>query len=110
MNQTITLGSMQLEVTDWLPGSERPMREGVYERRVSDGAYSCWSGEAWNEDAESPAEAATRRSPSRDQNASWRGLVEPSGLPCATCKGHTVVDLGQHPESGDDLLDECPDC
>ncbi len=110
MNQSTTVGSMRLDVTDWLPGTVQPMREGVYERRVSDGAYSCWSGNAWNEDADSPAEAAARGAPSRDQHASWRGLVEPSGLPCATCKGHTVVDGGQHPETDEDLLDECPDC
>lgn len=97
-------------VTDWLPGSIHPVHEGVYERRVSDGSFSCWNGTRWKEDAQSPALAAGKVAPSRDQNASWRGLAVQSDLPCATCKGETVVDGGYDEESERDLLGECPDC
>lgn len=107
---TTIVGSTRLEVTDWIPGSVRPMREGVYERRVSDGTYSCWDGAAWNRDSDSPAEAAGSRTTSRDQNASWRGLTERSELPCATCNGHGIVDRGYDEASSRDLIDECPDC
>ena len=109
MNHTIA-GSMHLDVTDWMPGSAHPAREGVYERRVSNGSFSCWGKDGWREDADSPAEAAGRNTPSRDQHASWRGLVEPSDQPCATCRGHTIVDGGQHLETDEDLLAECVDC
>lgn len=98
------------EVTDWISGRVTPVHEGVYERRVSDGAFSCWNGGQWNEDAASPSEAAGKTIPSRDQNASWRGLATQSDLPCATCKGHTVVDGGYDEDSGRDLIAECPDC
>lgn len=98
------------EVTDWIGGSVAPVHEGVYERRVSDGGFSCWNGRQWNADADTPAEAAGKTNPSRDQNASWRGLAAPSDLPCATCKGHTVVDGGYDEDGELDLIAECPDC
>ncbi|MEO8938783.1 MAG: hypothetical protein ABI277_04650 [Burkholderiaceae bacterium] len=98
------------EVTDWFSGAVHPAQEGVYERRVSDGSFSCWNGRSWNRDADTPADAAGAVEPSRDQNASWRGLKAASALPCATCKGHTVVDRGFDVETGADLLVECPDC
>ncbi len=105
-----TFADQSPDLTDWLPGAVPPVHEGVYERRVSDGTFSCWNGNQWNADADSPAEAAGSQAASRDQNASWRGLVAQSSLPCATCKGHTVVDRGQHEETDADLIGECPDC
>lgn len=110
MDQQTVVDETTFDVTDWIAGDVKPVHEGVYERRNSDGSFSCWNGQAWNEDAATPAEAAGREAPSRDQNASWRGLVEQSPLPCATCKGHTVVDGGVDAESGADLIAECPDC
>lgn len=110
MNAIDPAGTQPLEVTDWIRGSAAPVREGVYERRMSDGPFSCWNGQRWNEDAATPALAAGKDVPSRDQNASWRGLVAPSDLPCATCKGHTVVDRGYDEETERDLIAECPDC
>ncbi len=105
-----TSQDVAFELTGWIAGTVRPLHEGVYERRVSDGSFSCWNGLAWNEDAATAAEASTKSVPSRDQNASWRGLTSPSALPCATCGGHTIVDRGQHEETDEDLLGECPDC
>ena len=35
---------------------------------------------------------------------------QPSPAPCATCRGHTVIDRGVDIESGADLIAECPDC
>ena len=98
------------DLTDWISGAVHPVHEGVYERRVSDGSFSCWNGRGWNRDATTPAKAAGQREPSRDQNASWRGLTSPSDLPCATCKGHTMLDRGYDEDSGLDLIGECPDC
>lgn len=98
------------ELTDWISGALHPVREGVYERRVSDGSFSCWNGRSWNRDAATPVDAAGAVEASRDQNASWRGLTSASSLPCATCKGHTVIDRGFDPDSGAELLGECPDC
>ena len=97
-------------LTDWLPRDVRPVHPGVYERRVSDGSFSCWNGRQWNGDAPDPAAAAGMSEPSRDQNASWRGLVEKSDLPCATCRGETVVDRGYDDVADRDLITECPDC
>lgn len=108
---TTTLPSDQTsDVTDWISGGIKPVHEGVYERRMSDGPFSCWNGHTWNGDAAGPAEAAGSTVPSRDQNASWRGLVRQSSLPCATCSGHTIVDRGYDEDAGVDLLGECPDC
>lgn len=108
---TVTVGSMRLEVSDWISGSDSPVREGVYERRMSDGPYSCWNGTTWGRDADTPSVATeVSGTPSRDQNASWRGLAEPSAAPCGTCRDHTVVDAGFDEDGGRDLLDECPDC
>ena len=101
---------MHSDLTAWLPGSSTPVREGVYERRVSDGSYSCWNGRTWNRDAETPAAAAGATEPSAFQNASWRGLAEPSNQPCVTCQGHTIIDRGHDDEAGVDRFDECPDC
>ena len=98
------------ELTDWMPGTLEPVHEGVYQRRMSDGSFSCWTGRVWNRDAATPDEAAGSTSPSRDQRASWRGLATPSALPCATCGGHTIVDRGYDAETDRDLLEECPDC
>ena len=106
----VNVGSMRLEVSDWISGSAAPVREGVYERRGVDGAYSCWNGDRWGGDADAPDEAAASRAVSREQAAPWRGLAAPSDAPCATCRGHTVVDAGVDADAGTDLLGECPDC
>ena len=98
------------DTTAWFDAGTTPVREGVYERRIPHRPFSCWNGRAWNDDASTPTDAAGRSRPSAEQRVSWRGLVEPSGLPCATCKGHTVVDRGYDAEIDRDLIAECPDC
>ena len=97
-------------LTAWYPPDTRPEREGVYERRSPDGAYACWNGRAWNADARSPAAAARQRVASARQSTSWRGLTAASGAPCATCRGHSVLDRGFDEEAGVDRIEECPDC
>jgi hypothetical protein len=104
------LGTRTLTVTAWFGPPSHPAHEGVYERRAPAGPFACWNGRAWNADARSPAHAAAQRDVSPHQDASWRGLVEPSDVPCATCRGHTVVDRGVDDENGIDLIAECPDC
>jgi hypothetical protein len=109
MPQTV-LGTTTLVVTDWFGTQTRPTHEGVYERLFPAGPYSCWNGAAWNADAYEPAAAARQDRLSDVQDARWRGLVEASAAPCATCRGHTVVDRGVDDDSGEDLIAECPDC
>lgn len=103
---TIVLGTALVEVSEWMPAASPPIRPGVYERRFPGGPYTCWNGTTWNDDAASVDDAAVRRTPSRHQAVAWRGL----SAPCPTCKGNSVVDGGHDPDSGRDLIAECPDC
>lgn len=96
--------------TPWLDGGSMPVRAGVYERRPPAGPFACWDGSRWHADASGPAEAARQTRASRFDRAEWRGLAEPSVVPCATCRGHGIIDRGVDVESGADLIDECPDC
>jgi len=96
--------------TAWFAAGTAPARAGVYERRAPAGPYACWDGTRWREDAGSVAAAASRQNASAVQRAAWRGLVEAAPTPCATCRGHTVIDQGVDLESGADLIAECPDC
>lgn len=104
------LGNSTLIVTDWFDAGVRPAHEGVYERLFPAGPYSCWNGAGWNADAPDPGAAAGQAAPSAFQEARWRGLIEASAEPCATCRGHTVVDRGFDEDSGEDLIAECADC
>lgn len=105
-----TIDRETMRVTDWFDAKTPPAREGVYERDAPAGPFACWDGQAWKADAKAPADAARAARSSPIQAARWRGLVERTDRPCATCGGHTVVDRGIDAESGDDLIDECPDC
>jgi hypothetical protein len=96
--------------TPWFDAAAVPARPGVYERRGGRGRYACWDGARWRRDADSAAAAARQQSPSPIQRAAWRGLGGPAAAPCATCRGHGVVDRGVDLDSGADLIDECPDC
>lgn len=107
---TIRIGDEDVAVTDWFDGTVEPTREGVYERSYPGGPYSCWNGRAWNDDAPSPSAAATRTGASEHPAASWRGLVQKTGLPCATCRGRTVIDHGVDEDTGLDRIVECPEC
>ena len=98
------------DLTDWFEGSVEPARAGIYERRGGEARFACWDGSRWRRDADSASAAARQQSASPVQRAAWRGLVEASSAPCATCRGHTVVDQGIDVETGADLIAECPDC
>ena len=100
----------QARRTAWFDASERPAHAGVYERRAPAGPFSCWDGARWRRDAASAAAAARQQAASAMQRAPWRGLVHASAAPCATCRGHTVLDRGVDVDSGADLIEECPDC
>jgi len=100
-----------LDRTAWMSSADRPAHEGVYERAFPGGPFACWNGQTWNADAASIDEAAAATEASRYQRLSWRGLVDPPERPCATCKGHTVVDRGLFEgDEGEDRIVECPDC
>ena len=106
---TITAAD-ELQRTAWFDGATAPARPGVYERRAPAGPYACWDGARWRGDAPSALAAAERERPSAIRRAAWRGLVAAAAAPCATCRGHTVVDRGVDEDSGADLIAECPDC
>ncbi|MDB5999323.1 MAG: hypothetical protein JWP52_1022 [Rhizobacter sp.] len=97
-------------LTDWLDGQQHPAHEGVYQRDAGDVAFACWDGSRWHADAATAEAAVTRDEISPQQALRWRGLATPSSLPCATCRGHGVLDRGFDEESERDLIDECPDC
>lgn len=96
--------------TPWFDPETQPVHQGVYQRRFPGGPYSCWDGTKWFGDAANAARAATTDAPSPHQDIGWRGLVSPSAAPCPTCRGHGVVDLGVHEDTGDDLMEPCEDC
>ena len=105
-----TIAAHELERTVWIDSAAAPARPGVYERHTPAGPFACWDGTRWRADAGSAAAAARREEASPIQHAAWRGLVAAAPVPCATCRGQTVIDRGVDIESGADLIAECPDC
>src|SRR5438067_2021746 len=99
-----------LPLTPWMSAFSVPARPGVYLRQSPAGRFACWGGRQWYADADSPAAASSRVGPSRHQTVPWRGVALPTPAPCAVCRGHTVIDRGIDPETGADLIDECPEC
>ncbi|MCW7540367.1 hypothetical protein OOT46_21265 [Aquabacterium sp. A7-Y] len=97
-------------VTPWFPSGELPHHPGVYQRQYPGGPYSCWDGTAWRNDALTPHAAARQLSSSPCQQAPWRGLLEAPSEHCMTCRGHGVVDQGDDADSGEALIEPCPDC
>lgn len=72
-----------LKLTPWYKGNQKPKRVGVYQRDYGEGrhlagdlVYSMWNGEEWLSYGETPEIAASKRYPSADQSADWRGLAE----------------------------------
>ncbi len=110
MQFTLQIDGRTYGLTPWLPGSCTPVRPGVYQRNDPAGPFSCWDGRRWRADAATPAEAVRQTAFSRHLAASWRGLSAPSPEPCATCRGHGVIDQGDDEETGEALIDPCPDC
>jgi len=78
MNFSMWVDSERRELTPWFAGADKPVRTGVYQRNFPAGPYSCWDGARWLQDRATVAVAAVQTRPSRYQEASWRGLVEPS--------------------------------
>ena len=98
-------------LTPWLDGVQRPARAGVYQRRPPAGPYACWDGARWRADA---AKRGRGRPAPRTERVRLGAVARPAGwaadAPCATCRGHTVIDHGVDLEAGADLIEECPDC
>ncbi len=107
---SIRIGAVSHALSAWQPAVLRPWEEGVYQRAAPAGPYACWTGRTWLRDARTPEQAARQTAPSDRPAGQWRGLAAPSGSFCSTCRGHSIVDRGVDPATGDDLLAECPDC
>lgn len=110
MSGPIRSGAVRRALSHWQSSTIRPWEEGVYQRAAPGGPYACWTGKAWRRGARSPEQAARQTAPSEHPNVPWRGLAAPSGAHCPTCRGHSIVDRGIDPDTGRDLLAECPDC
>ena len=108
--QQAFLPLQRTQATPWFDGDQEPLREGPYQRRAPAGPYSCWAQGRWFGDAASPQAAAASRRASRWQHAAWRGLAASSGLPCSTCRGSKLIDLGFDEETGEDRISDCIDC
>ena len=66
-----------LKLTPWFPGSVKPVRPGVYERRTwRTLIYSQWTGGVWMGASESPDEAILADWICAVQSDDWRGLAE----------------------------------
>ena len=68
-----------MKLTPWFPGTVKPVRVGVYERKYRNGwrAYCSWTGKAWSSPSSAPKEAAMIKfSRSANQNVSWRGVLK----------------------------------
>lgn len=97
-------------MTACMDATAEPVREGVYWRAFPGGPYSCWSQGRWYGDAPTPDTAAAERKLSRHPQLPWAGLALPSSSPCLMCRGQGVRDLGFDEETGNDLIDDCPEC
>lgn len=65
--------------TPWFPGRTKPVRVGVYLRKVSHSweMYSYWDGHMWHFNSETPDEARYNwPKPSVYQKLRWCGLLE----------------------------------
>lgn len=68
------------KVTEWFPGDVKPIRLGVYERKLGFGsrvtAFYAWNGEFWEYGGvDSPSQVSRSRTSSLDQSLPWRGLA-----------------------------------
>lgn len=68
---------MPFKKTPWLPGSVKPIRSGVYERRYPTGAisFSKWDGKRWRVQGFSVGIANNIPEVSMWQDLPWRGLA-----------------------------------
>ncbi len=66
------------KMTSWFPGDLKPVRPGVYMRKMPWGGYgySQWDGSRWYVCAENVAAATCVTKVSATQDAPWKGLAE----------------------------------
>lgn len=65
-------------MTEWYPEHIKPVRAGVYERKIFDNpTYSLWNGKFWCSYCATVYYASTDRSRSFFQHAPWRGFTTP---------------------------------
>ena len=69
-----------MKLTQWFPGTVKPVRPGVYQRNLwgkgALPAYSYWNGERWCLCRPTAHEAVEERHPSDVQDAPWRGVAK----------------------------------
>lgn len=66
-----------MKLTEWYSGDQKPVREGIYERKTFGGctAYSQFGIRGWNSLLYSPNNGfAERKLTSEFQNLPWRGI------------------------------------
>ncbi len=67
-----------MKLTDWIDGSIKPEREGVYERDFLHGVFFCrFHDGIWRHRSVSVEGASRSNLPSPKQVLPWRGLAEP---------------------------------
>jgi len=66
----------KFNLTDWYSGDVKPVREGIYLRKVPAGErYAHWNGKSWAVSAETPMDAFyNMRWRSEFQYAPWKGI------------------------------------
>ncbi len=67
-----------MKLTPWYPGTIKPVRVGVYERRYPDGAtlYSLWDGVQWYWAWDTAALASREYKYTYTQTIPWRGVAK----------------------------------
>lgn len=68
-----------MKLTPWFPGTVKPVRVGVYERKFPNGwrSYNYWNGKAWPSPSPVPKGAEIFKSfCSPYQDLSWRGVLK----------------------------------
>ncbi len=76
-----------MKTTDWIPGGQKPVRVGVYQRKVnfhsgghlSTFGYSKWAGDKWSMVWSSAGMAERTDYTSIFQSLPWRGLTTKDG-------------------------------
>ena len=68
-----------MKLTEWYPGTVKPVRKGVYQRLnplTGNTVYSNWTGKYWHAYTDRLFDAKNRKELSQFQNLAWRGVAK----------------------------------